>query len=316
MKILYFLILTMLPFTSVWSQLWGKDTIAESLISKLQHELPKGIFDNEKDALASISILEKYVSHESPHVRSYAQFKIYEIGLHGKTSAVKEKSVNAILKFSFDPDLAIRGNNANFYESFPKEAFTPAFITELKPILHNDSFVNKGHVLLVGFLELEEEKDWLENHILSGRAKLLYEDPRFELGTVRFAAHMALARLGEKDNIDYVIRTIMDAPVEDILRKRLKYLSYIKQPEVIEILFDFLFTDKILPDVSGWKRTYANYVIPYIYDSVKDFPVDDPGLFGHSEEQIKQARDWVTAHRNDYEIRRDVWLEPNKIYHH
>jgi hypothetical protein len=315
MKRIILMLMVGLYWGSAFSQI-HKDSIAKAYVEAFYEKFTKDRWQDEQLGIAAINELEMLAQHENVNLRTWAQFEIRGIGRRNESIKVKAKALEAILKFSFDPDLAIRGNNANFYKSFPKEAFTPAFISELKPILHNDSFVNKGHVLLVGFLELEEEKDWLENHILSGRAKLLYEDPRFELGTVRFAAHMALARLGEKDNIDYVIRTIMDAPVEDILRKRLKYLSYIKQPETIEIFFNFLFTDKILPDVSGWKRTYANYVIPYIYDSVQDFPVDDPGLFGHSEEQIKQARDWVTAHRNDYEIRRDVWLEPNKIYHH
>ncbi len=284
-----------------------EDNLVQVYSKKFESEFNLTKLKNDSIGIAAIEILEGLKSHEQIDFRNYAHFKIMDIAVRSNSQAVKAKAVNSILKFSRDPYVAIRGNNANFYEAFPKEVYRGDFVIELKSVLHNDSFVNRGHILLVGFLGLTEEKAYLENHILKSKGRFLNDYNRQEINRFGLTTRMALARLGEKEHLDYVIQKIMDASEKDILRKRIKYLAYIKQPEAIEIMFDYLFMDKLMPDVTGWERTYANYVIPYIYQSVKGFPITNNGWFGYSEEEIEEARDWVTKHKNSYEVNQDVW---------
>jgi hypothetical protein len=284
-----------------------RDSLVDTFILKFDNELPYGKYINEKEGISAIEKIDNLNSHENARIRSYAHFKVLEIGIKNKSNTVKSKSVSSILRFSYDPDIAIRGNNANFYEGFPKEAFNADFIVGFRSVLHNDSFVNRGHILLVGFLEIIEEKAYLKSRFIHSKERLNNDYSRKEINTFDFAARMALARMGEKEQVDYVIRKIKDEPEKAILRDRMNYLAYIKRPEAVEIMFDYLFMDKFLKDVSGFERTYANYVIPYIYQSVEDFPISNNGWFGYSEEEIEVARRWVTANRNNYVIDYDTW---------
>jgi hypothetical protein len=302
MKIFHIILLVFLPTLTVSSQ-----PLAERFISEFDQGLPKTMFEDEEGGVSAIKTLEKLATNENKRVRSYAHFRIKEIGIRNNAIGVKTNAVASILKFSFDSDVAIRRNNASFYTAFPKEAFPNDIIPEIKSILHDDRYVNRGHVLLVGFLGLSEEKAYLENHIVGLRGNFLSDYSQNEINKLDFAAHLALARMGETEHVDYVIRKIMAMPEGDILRKRIETLSFIKHPKAVEIMFDYLLMDKQMQDATGEERPYANYVIPYIYKSVKEFPIKKDGWFGYSEEEIAEARNWVKAHRNDYKINSKLW---------
>ena len=294
--------------TSLFSQR-AMDTLAEEYIKELEHSLPKDLFESEEGGTTAIDlVVSKAFSNEKRRIRAYAQYKIKEIGARNKSLSVKRKAVNLLLKFSFDPALDIRDNNSTAYQAFPKEAYTRDFVMELKSILHNDSFVNRGHILLVGFLELTEEKDHLESHFVRSSGRFLNDFSLGDINRFDFAARMALARMGDTEQGKYVIGKIMEVPEPEVLKHRLKYLAYIKRPEAVEILIQYLFDDGTMYDINGLELPKANFVLGTLYKLIEGFPGPAPiDRTFCKEEDVTKARNWITANRTTYKINRNTW---------
>ena len=299
--------LVFIPNTIVFSQI-NTDTLAEQFIKELHYSLPKDLFETEEGGLAAIDLVSKVISFEKRRIRSYAQHKINEIGARNKSLSVKSKAVNLLLNFSFDPEFDIRDNNSALYQAYPKEAYTRAFIVQLKSILHNDSFVNRGHILLAGFLELTEEKDYLDSHFVRSKGRFMNDFSLGDINRFDFAARMALARMGDEDHGKYVIARIMQVSESEVLLKRLKYLAYIKRPEAVEILIKYLFDNGTMFDINGLELPKANFVLGTLYQLIEGFPGPPPiDRTFCKEEDVTKARNWITANRNTYKINRNTW---------
>ena len=298
--------LALLSNISTFSQI-NIDTLAEQFVKELHYSLPKDMFETEEGGSAAIDLVSKVVSLEKRRIRSYAQHKIKEIGARNKSLSVKRKAVNLLLKFSFDPEIDIKDNNSDAYQAFPREAYTTEFVVQLKSILHNDSFVNRGHILLAGFLELTEEKDYLNSHFVHSKGRFMNDFSLGDINRFDFAARMALARMGDAEQGKFVINKIMDVPESEVLLKRQKYLAYIKQPEAVEILIEYLFKGGEMDGGTGMMFNYPSYVMWSLYISIAEFPIIRRSYFGYTDEEISIARNWITANRNTYKINRDTW---------
>ncbi|MEZ4960152.1 MAG: hypothetical protein R2830_10095 [Saprospiraceae bacterium] len=81
---LLFVILSTTP--AIAQQSHWRDSLAEAFIKKFDKQLPSTLFQDESKAIYAIEELEKLASNENRRIRSYAHFKISEIGLHNKTN--------------------------------------------------------------------------------------------------------------------------------------------------------------------------------------------------------------------------------------
>lgn len=292
--------------TSLFSQV--RDTLIDAFLNRLYHGLPKDMLETETGGNAAIDSIANLVSHKNDRIRHFAQSKIHEIGFRSKFISIKRRSVNLLLDFSFDQAPSIRRSNSDMYQAYPKEAYTRAFIVQLKSILHNDSFVNRGHILLAGFLELTEEKDYLDSHFVRSMGRFINDFSLGDINRFDFAARMALARMGDEDHGKYVIARIMQVSESEVLLKRLKYLAYIKRPEAVEILIKYLFDNGTMFDINGLELPKANFVLGTLYQLIEGFagppPIDRTFC---KEEDVTKARNWITANRNTYKINRNTW---------
>lgn len=292
--------------TSLFSQV--RDTLIDAFLNRLYHGLPKDMLETETGGNAAIDSIANLVSHKNDRIRHFAQSKIHEIGFRSKFISIKRRSVNLLLDFSFDQAPSIRRSNSDMYQAYPKEAYTRAFIVQLKSILHNDSFVNRGHILLAGFLELTEEKDYLDSHFVRSMGRFINDFSLGDINRFDFAANMALARMGDEDHGKYVIARIMQVSESEVLLKRLKYLAYIKRPEAVEILINYLFDNGTMFDINGLELPKANFVLGTLYQLIEGFPGPPPiDRTFCKDEDVTKARNWITANRNTYKINRNTW---------
>lgn len=292
--------------TSLFSQV--RDTLIDAFLNRLHHNLPKDMFETENGGNVAIDRMTSLVSHENERVRDYVQFKIHEIGFRSKFLSTKRKAVNLLFDFSFDQAPVIRRSNSNMYQAYPKEAYTREFIVQLKSILHKDSFVNRGHILLAGFLELTEVKGYLDSHFVHSKGRFMNDFSLGDINRFDFAARMAQARMGDEAHGKFVIDKIMDVPESEVLLNRLKYLAYIKRQEATEILIEYLFDDGTMYDINGLELPKANFVLGTLYKLIEGFPGPPPiDRTFCKQEDITKARNWISGNRNTYIINRDTW---------
>ncbi len=106
-------------------------------------------------------------------------------------------------------------------------------------------------------------------------------------------AQLALARLGDPLTIHYVIDRLEGVKDEVKRVRRLdKDLAFIRQPEAVEIILKYLFSDKSTPasppDVGSVRYSY--YAAEALGEIIEGFPTG----IANTEAGIARARQWVT----------------------
>lgn len=306
MKLTFVLLLSFFIAQLVQAQITAEVSTSNFII-EFDKQFSDEVYKDEKRGLALIDSLKRFIAHSDEKMRVYTRFKLAEIGIRNGSIKVKTHSLNQLLKFSYDSNGTIKRNTAKVYRAFPKTAFSDSFISELKSILHNDSLVCREHILLVGFLDLSEEKDYLKNHFVEVKGSLPNDTRLGDVNSFSFAAKMAIARMGEKEHVSFVIDKILDARRKDVLNKRVAYLSYLKQPAAIETLLAFVLLDRMVMNSSGHYYLSASYVLPEVSKSVQDFPIPYKSFPIYSDDEIIKARAWVLFNLKNYKINRENW---------
>lgn len=125
------------------------------------------------------------------------------------TQKQQAKSIKNLVKNCFAKEVIIRETAANHLLNYPIDAFSKKAIQQIKKALHNEELNNFQLMLLVGYLQLKEEKDWLETYIkpsINPQEEKYYPEfsKQFTFDSKQWAAHLALARM---ETEEYVIHT-------------------------------------------------------------------------------------------------------------
>lgn len=152
-------------------------------------------------------------------------------------------------------------------------------------------------ILLVGAANLEAEKDKLGTIIdkIEGAVNPFnktMEDPSKESHSLAFAALMARARMGSKKDIAHSIQ-VVDACKDKQFKSAVLFerLSYVRQPEVIEYLLPYLFSEEFEPGEASIKVTYAQRAAMALSRMLEGFPGNEE--YGGNKETIDKCRKWM-----------------------
>jgi hypothetical protein len=191
------------------------------------------------------------------------------------------------------------------YKHFPKSIYSQNFISSLRRLLHDSKNVNRSHILLAGVLGLERE--FIRENFLQEGKKFKNEFGLSHRNSIQFAAHLALARMGEESSIDYVLRKTRENKSNEIVSKWLEKIAYIKQPKAMDFLFEYLYSDETFPPTHEGDigYSYAARTINILKNIIAGFP--ELNLYYPPDDDIGTARRWVRTHRHNYKINRDVW---------
>ncbi len=108
-----------------------------------------------------------------------------------------------------------------------------------------------------------------------------------------WSAQLALARMGDPMAIRYVIDRV-EGSKDEVRRVRslLDSLAYIRQPEAVEVIIKYLFSDKSTPasppDVGS--VPYSYYAVRLLEEIIEGFPTG----IANTEAGIVRARQWIT----------------------
>jgi len=253
-------------------------------------------YDN-KDLLDS---LKKYDNDSLSNVRFNIQLVEYKIAQDNpKDTAIQHEVVYRLVRGINDPDNYVRQNALNILLACSASDFDNRSVDSLNKIIRS-SDLTRDLILLIGVADIKEYKDLLLSKVKSSPLNQLSD-----FYSADWAMHLALARMGDTENIEYCIKTVNGFSDEISKIIFLLYdIAYIRREAAIEYLRGYLNNEKRLPSVKVTVEgtQYCQYALDAIAPVIEDFPVQARGI-GYTDEEIETARKWLDTH-SQYKIKR------------
>lgn len=247
--------------------------------------------------------LDRFYTDSSGYVRQKAYYLTYKKGIHPETKS-GISAVYKLLEGCFDPDKGIVGQNINYLQQFSKDNFDEKALIVIENLISNKKIAHyKQLVLLAGFAGAGKE--------------ILYQkflDKEIQKQDKSYIA-FALARMGDKEAIEYCLKILKKQKVSDAVTDYLVPLAiYTRQKEVMKFCEEILFLDKKLchspnPDYSG-KMLCGYKVLELMAPVIEGFPIktDATGTIMERsyEDALKDARLWIKENP-DYKLKTEFF---------
>jgi len=133
----------------------------------------------------------------------------------------------------------------------------------------------KNVILLIGVADMQTEVDRLQAIIDQIDEPLRYKHKSKQWMGGAITALKAKARMGDKDAIQQCISMVDSVSDEDYkVETLLKQLEYIRQPEAVEYIKQFLYSDKVPPQLShdAFELPYSHRAIANLQKMIVGFP--------------------------------------------
>lgn len=273
----------------------------------------KGIFIIILLSVYSVSLLSQ-IEKLPDNKRSSAYSQLFKERLVDTSD--KKKIIEKVTMALSDPLGRIRSTFAYRLMRVPKSQFSSRALNQVLKALVNDAHVHFYTILLAGHLEIPETRKICLKLINSDKdGKFIYD---ISYRSIEFAAHLALARLGYQENIDFVLKYIKDGnhKISTVFYELVEYLGYIRQKQALDIVIDKLFSEEIYEYMAFEKPlqkrqgTYAVRTIPVLVALVEEFPIPRSQIYTYND--VKEARKWLTSRNREYEIKPNAWFIPKQ----
>lgn len=251
-----------------------------------------------RESLEAVQKLKKYNKDASEQIQFAAQDLEYRIAKQSDDVTVKKEVVTILSQ-----DLA--GNNLKAQHArdlllkFEKQHFSPAAKNEIAIQLKAENAPQPQVIRLAGVAGMEDQKNNFRNIIRNNnKADSLPETGKF-YGKTSWASHLALARMGDANSLQYILARVKAEPDEVILvTLLLEDVAYTRQPQAVELIKQYLFSNDRLPPLhEGADGTlHAQYAAGLLAEILEGFPLTT--RFGYTLEEIETARQWMRANTN------------------
>lgn len=260
----------------------------------------KIIQDNTIENL--IGYLSPYYKDSILQIRQKAYYLTYKKALQ-KESA-KKNAVSILLKGCDDKEGVLVGQNIEYLKNFQLEDFSEESIQYINSKLTNHRMPHyNGFALLAGFVNTG--KDILFQKLLDNSVS----------SKIKWSISLALARMGNDEQIHYCIGKIKDQPLSDaFVNSLIPDLIYMRQKEGIDYCVKIISSnDKLCyslnPDspekiICGFR--VLEMLAPIIVDA--PFSVDELGFLktNNPEKILEETRRWFEQTPN-YQIRKNIY---------
>ncbi len=246
----------------------------------------------EKYGYAVVAVAEEYSNDENKDVRSTAYRYIDVATTRSTNLAERQDGVDKLLRAAYT-DTECGATLLSWLLKYRSQDFSPAAVKLL-----GEKFAENPDdhtILLVGVAQdtsqlekLAEIRDKVKEPLQPWKA------PQEKDQKLAFAALMARARMGEKDDIKRCIELVNSYPNENKkLIVLLKKLSYVRQPEVVEYLKGYLL-DNRYESGAGRNMTYGERAMLALEEMIEDFPSKDKSLkFDSVTKRTQYCYEWL-----------------------
>lgn len=288
---------------------------------------------------ALVPYLEEYLADPCDRVRREIYEYLVIVGLDSNDVVARQAIVYKLL------NALTSGDETKVYPAKTLLQFTSVDFTEQakelvrkelrRVLLFTNRYQRRDFILLAGVADLKSELPLLkqfiderEEGLKLKRAREVKEIQKVCAGRLRFlraqrmglerqwwqgtrvwAALRARARMGVKEDIQRCIELVDAHPNEDRKGSELlRELAYVRQPEVVDYIYDYLKSDK----VEKWKgrdvigRSYAERAAMALVEMLPGFPARK-GLAGADAGTIKRCRKWMAEQKQKLEQEEKQW---------
>jgi hypothetical protein len=180
-----------------------------------------------------------------------------------------------------------------FFRNFKKTEFSDQQKARIADLIKKYEYV--ALVQLAGYLHLTELKENLEDYAMN-----------HDESSVRWYAHLALARMGDRKHVDYCMSQIAQLAPQDIMTTYADDLAYMRSPESFKLLSELLFSDlKNKEKEEEEDKMYAELIAQTLEGKIIDFPKIGNNM--SASEFLPIARKWMQEHRANFELRKDCF---------
>ncbi len=190
-----------------------------------------------------------------------------------------------------------------YLQHFGKLDFAPSAQTKIRDLLAKGTAHFDAFVKVAGFV-LNDRQPFQQ--LLNGSLSR----PEKE------AVYLALARNGDQGKLAVVQKSIQTLALGDnFIYYVVPVVIYVRQKVTTDYLMDFILQDDQActpadAEISG-QITCAYRLLEMLAPVVKDFPLEitvggDLDVDNYPA-ALKEAREWIVEHRQDYELRRDIY---------
>jgi hypothetical protein len=257
-------------------------------------------FDN---AIALIFATIPYTTDSLSDVRSEAYEVLSITGKSSKQDDVRQKAVKQLIKGCKDKDSGISGKVLNALCQFNRNDFDSEATYELTMLAREKTTYYHLLIKLIGYINIADVK--------SDFRKML-EEKKYPNNQVRWALHLALARMGEADQVDYCTEKVKKLTVnDDMVYDVVPDLIYTCQKKAFDYLLGIIESDEkscssANPD-SNTKMICAYRIMEQIAPYIENFPVETSASGDlntkNYDDALLKVREWIKANRAHYIIR-------------
>ena len=295
--------------TAVFSQ-QNEEGIRQSAISTIENirsgghaELGEEITRSE-NAQNALSILAPFKSDNSPKVRFAIQTAEYKIAMRSTDSGIKSQVVNRLVADCSDSSPLVWQQASKRLLNFDAQDFNAQSKSLIRQLMSAD-IPKREFIRLAGLVNLSDQIGKLESIVQDTSGIGSYENSGKWYGTIRWASHLALARMGVENDITYCLQQV-ETETNDIARvgRLLKDVAYIRQDAAVKFLQKYLDDDSRLPPVKegGVGSGYNQYALDLLAQILIDFPIASRGI-GYYPSEIETAREWMNG-QTSFNIRK------------
>lgn len=253
-----------------------------------------------------LGLIEPYYSDTIVMVRSKACDIAQMVGMQLADTITRRKVVNILVQTCKDKDSGISGKASQGLTDFNRNDFDSIAANNLVDLLKIHTAHYSTIIKLVGFVKPSNAEEVLLHHLTTDSALN---------ATTRWAIHLALARMGNEEQINYCLNKVKSVAVnDDVVYDLLPDLVYIRQPETINYLVEILNSDEkncTSSDPDRDEKIICGYrVMEYLPPLIKNFPLqvgasDDIKGYDYPE-ALEIARKWFEENK-EYELITDLY---------
>jgi len=280
-----------------------KDYIANA--NKPSSELIKKL-----DAYPLESILEtckEQLSDSLVTVRKAIYEMVYIIALRKHNENGVNKAINMLISGCKDKDGGIVYTNLNYLKYFKSNDFDVEARIKLGLMAREGSYYFEQVVRLTGFVGITD---------LTYDYREMLQQKKYPNNKVRWALHIALARLGIKEEADYCLNRIRKLPIsDDVVYDLLPDIVYVRSKEAFDYLLELIKSNEKSCSSSNpnsdAKIICAYRVIRLVAPFINDFPIKtDKGgdlIDRDYDKMLITVRQWIDMNKTSYTLNIQVY---------
>lgn len=256
------------------------------------------------DPCQILEILGKYENDPCWPVRKLAYLYEVELANLQPTKEIRHEVSKRLVNALIDPNSGLSGDASSWLLTFREGDFSVESKKRIKDALLTKERPGIGLIKIAGVAGTKETLPRLGELLIDEDVYRNNPNPNNQIRKWYYAvgwnARLARARMGIKGDIEKCIRLVDSEPHRGIgALTPLNDIGYIRQPEAIEFLKSYVFSDETIGQVELTVpgEPVASYVMGILTDCLENFPIKKKEQRGYTQEEIELFRKWMSEQK-------------------